>query len=201
MIYVAAICRLTKDALGTDAAADAGFDLEVWNEYTFGSDFLEDKRYYDPPRQYKEPVRYARHGLTPHGAEIILPMTVDYAADPANRLPGVKVLSGFSNQRPWESGSEMWPGQAGFSRHYYTGLQPKPADPQRIKKANQACLDAAGQRDREPFVPAVFASLPEHYHFAYQCEFMTRDVQPFPGPWKGHHRFSHPARAGRPRSG
>lgn len=205
MKYVAAISTLAKTALGSEGASDAGFDLEVWNEYTFGSDFLSDRHYYDPPRQYREPIRYTRHGLTREGPEIILSMTVDHVNDPKNRLPGVKVLSGFANQRPWENGTEMWPGQAGFSRHYYTGVRAQPLTPKTVSHANSGPVNARGGVDGvsdgkewhtvKPgtyFVPTVRLSLPEWYHCAYQTEFMTRDLQPFPGPWARHHRFSHP---------
>ncbi|MFO0925905.1 MAG: hypothetical protein U0736_02570 [Gemmataceae bacterium] len=210
MKYVAAVCKQAKQALRSDGAADAGFDLEVWNEYTFGSDFLSDRHYYDPPRKYREPIRYSRHGLTREGAEIILPMTVDYANNPSNKLPGVKVLSGFANQRPWDNGTEMWPGQAGFSRHYYTGVRPTPLTPKTVPKPDNGPVNARGGVDGvadgkdwhtvKPgtfFVPTVRLSLPEWYHTAYQTEFMTRDLQPFPGPWPNHHRFSQPG-SGRP---
>ena len=193
MLYVKGICRLTREALGTAGKADAGFDLEVWNEYSFGSNFLDEKHYYDPPRKFKEPITYSRHGLTRTGVEIILPMTVDYVRDPKNGLPGVKVISGFANQRPWENGAEMWPGQTGFSRHYYTNLNTASVDPTKAIKKGQQCLNYAGRADAEPFVPTVFDAFPERWHYAYQTEFMTRDVQPFPGPWKDHWRGSKPA--------
>jgi hypothetical protein len=48
MAYVAGICRLAKEALGTEGQPDAGFTLEVWNEYSFGSNFLDINRYYEP---------------------------------------------------------------------------------------------------------------------------------------------------------
>jgi len=50
-------------------------------------------------------------------------MTVDFANDPKNGFPGVNVLSGFSNERPWDTLTQLWPGQTGFSRHYYTTFQ------------------------------------------------------------------------------
>ena len=122
--YVATVCQMLKDDLGTEGKPDAGFDLEVWNELTFGSDFLDEKSYYSTPRKFKTDISYQNHGRTASGHEIILPITVDYVNDPANRLPGVHVISGFSNQRPFENGASMWPGQTGFSRHYYTSLTP-----------------------------------------------------------------------------
>jgi hypothetical protein len=208
MAYVAGICRACKKGLGTEGAADAGFDLEVWNEYTFGSQFLEEKNYYDPDRVFGESYVYRNHGREKKGHEAILPMTIDYVNDPASDCPGVRVIDGFANQRPWESGSGMWPGQFGFSRHYYTGTDVRRINREwHIRKRTEKIdgpLNALGERDGEPdgrdwqtihvetlFVPAHEMALPEYWHHAYQTEFITRDVQPFPGPWRQHHRFSH----------
>jgi hypothetical protein len=35
--FVATVCQMVKEDLGTEGKPDAGFDLEVWNEYTFGT--------------------------------------------------------------------------------------------------------------------------------------------------------------------
>ena len=59
--------------------------------------------------------------FTATGTQAILPMTVDFFSSAANGYLGVGVISGFTNQCPWASGRSLWPGQAGFSRHYYTG--------------------------------------------------------------------------------
>jgi hypothetical protein len=211
--FVATVCQMVKKDLGTEGKPDAGFDLEVWNEYTFGSDFLDEKFYYDPPREFKTDISYQNHGMTSSGPESILPMTVDYVNDTANRLPGVHVISGFSNQRPWENGASMWPGQTGFSRHYYTSLDPFGRfkghcgllSPATNTRPDSGPLNALGLVDGQPdgknwftvtpgtfFVPTVALSMPEGLHYAYFTEYMTRDVQPFPGLWKDHYRYSNP---------
>lgn len=187
--YVAGITAFLRQALGTQDAADAGFDMEVWNEYTFGSEFLNDTNYYHPAIKYRDPITYSSHGRTAKGCEVILPITVDYVNDPANKLPGVRVISGFSNQRPWESGSGLWPGQAGFSRHYYTNLGGTGELPDAKDKAS---INALGKSEKVcTYVPKLMQAMPEMWHFAYKTEFFTRDIQPFPGPWKQHHRYSH----------
>jgi len=208
MKYVAGITRVCKNGLGTEGAADAGFDLEVWNEYTFGSQFLDEKNYYDPDRSFKESYVYRKHKREMKGHESILAMTVDYANDPANDCRGVRVINGFSNQRPWDSGSGLWPGQFAFSRHYYTGTDVRKIDRAwHIRKRTEKIdgpLNALGLRDGKLdgrdwntihvntlFVPSHDMALPEYWHHAYQTEFITREVQPFPGPWREHHRFSH----------
>ncbi len=207
MLYVSGVCNFAKQALGTAGSKDAGFDLEVWNEYTFGSQFLEDKHYYDPAPKYKEAIAYTGFGLTRKGHEIILPMTVDYVNNPANDLPGVKVISGFSNQRPWENGVDMWPGQTGFSRHYYTGSDVREFAPDKLdeRDAKSGPVNALGKTDGRPdgkewhtvvpgtfFVPKLDVSMPEWWEYGYKTEFMTRDIQPFIGPWPKHYRYGHP---------
>jgi hypothetical protein len=208
LAYVGAICRLATEAIGTRGSDDAGFDLEVWNEYTFGSNFLDINRHYDPPLQFKMPLVYEKHGRTAEGCEAILPMTVDYAAE---NYRGVNVISGFANQRPWDSGSGMWPHQAGISRHYYTGITLEDISPQNPRSKTSGPLNALGHPDGTPdgkdwhtvrpgtfFVPTLNVSMPEFWHYGYQTELMTRDVQPFPstsgGPisFAGHHRYAHP---------
>ena len=218
-LYVATVCQMVKEDLGTEGKSDAGFDLEVWNEYSFSSDFLNEKSYYEPPRTFKTGLSYQNHGLTASGPEMILPITVDFVNDPANRLPGVNVISGFSNQRPWDNGASMWPGQVGFSRHYYTNLDPLGRwkgfcgllSPSTNTRPNSGPVNARGLVDGKPdgknwftvtpgtfFVPTVALAMPEGWHYAYFPEYMTRDVQPFPGLWKDHYRYSnsgdgHPA--------
>ena len=207
MIYVKAVADAATRGLGTAGQKDLGFDLEVWNEYSFGSDFLRPHRYYQPARKFKTPVSYAAHGLEREGHEIILPMTVDYVT---RNLPGVGVMSGFSNQRPWDGGATMWPGQMGLSRHPYTHIMPDDWDgkegllsPQTETDPDALRLDAQGRPDGkqtrnnkvEPgsfFIPTLRISMPEARQFGYKTEFLTRDIQPFPGPWDGHGRYANP---------
>lgn len=124
--YVKHVTCAVRDILDSGDPEDAGFDVEVWNEYSFGSQFVWERNYYRPARKFRSYPAYAIAGKTTADAEvqaeIVLPLTIELVNDPAMRLPGVRVVSGFSNQRPWDNGSEMWPGQAGFSRHYYTNL-------------------------------------------------------------------------------
>jgi hypothetical protein len=210
-LYVAAICNATRAALGTEGAADAGFDLEVWNEYTFGSQFLNEKEYHKPARKFKENINYSKYGLKREGCEIILPITIEYVNDPANKLPGVKVISGFANQRPWDNGAEMWPGQTGFSRHYYTGINPGKFNgtgflsPETETNIKSGPVNALGKPDGKPdkkdwhtvdpgsfFIPTLTINLPEYWFTGYKTELMSRETQPFPNSMKGHFRYAHP---------
>jgi hypothetical protein len=194
MTYVESTTKFVKEIMGTEDKDDAGFDIEVWNELSFGSQFLNINTYIDPDITFKEPISYTNHGITRTGAEIILPMTIDYVRDPKNRLPGVKVISGFANQRPWDNGTEMWPGQSGFSRHYYTSYDPKTSyiDTDQIEFQEKYTLDAERNIEKEHIVPEHISAFPERWFYSYQTEYVVRDLQPFPGPWTHHHRFSHP---------
>ncbi len=121
-------------------------------------------------------------------------------------MPGTRVINGFANQRPWDNGTEMLPDEFGFSRHYYTSY----SENSYITKENPQAyddtkfyLDATGKRDGEYepfgptksgtiFVPSHVSAFPERWFYAYQTEFVTRDIQPFKGPFWLHGRFASP---------
>ena len=203
--YAAAIGNLARTALGTADKDDSGFDIEVWNELTFGSNFLDINRYYDPKREYAEPLTYrktriwttalrpdARLNFEQKGYEALLPMTVDYFSDPKNGFHKVAVISGFSNQWPWNSGSSLWEGQAGLSKHYYTGSSLRVSGPEHpFAGRDHATVDALGHLDGKHagndwnqivpgtnFVPTFTAAFPEWSHSAFQTETIQRDLFP-----------------------
>ena len=185
--YVRTVSTITRDCLGTAGQADAGFDLEVWNEYTFGTEYL-DGRYFTPRRTFKEKFTYTRDGVSVTGHEVLLPMTVDFVNNPANGFPGVRVISGFSNQRPWDNGAEMFPDQYAFSRHYYCNVAVDDFKP----PANQPIIDALGKEHPldGAFVPTMRIGMPEYWLTGIKTEMMNRDIQPFPNSFAKHFRFS-----------
>src|SRR5450755_2696637 len=75
LAYVRAVCDLVKAAYGSD-----DFDVEVWNELSFGSDFLAEANYWRPV-----PDPGAAGSVT----AALLSRTVALLADPANGLTGV----------------------------------------------------------------------------------------------------------------
>lgn len=203
MKYVAAVGTAARAALGTIGQADAGFDIEVWNELSFGSSFLDINNYYDQPINTGTPFTYVKtrssDGLKPgaqttftsQGAQSILPMTVDYFNNPANGFPGVNVISGFSNQSPWASGASLWPGQAGFSRHYYTGGWTDCSATNQISSPAWGVVNALGNIDGQlngidwativpgtDFVPTLRVSFPEQWFSGLITESVIRDVVP-----------------------
>ena len=202
--YAAAVGKTVREDLGTVGKPDAGFDVEVWNEQTFGSNFLNIKNYYDPPREYAKPFVYSKtRALTPTDRPdartqfsqadcyAILPMTIDYFNDPANGFPGVNVFSGFANQWPWDNGVGLWDGQAGFSRHYYTGGWQDCTPEHPLGSVRSGTIDALGNFDGTKdnkdwhtilpgtnFVPTFRVGCPEFLHTGFKTESLSRDVIP-----------------------
>ena len=201
----------SREQLGTKGQPDAGFDLEVWNEMTFGSRFLDINNYYDPNLQFKTPLQYrGTSGREASGVEAILPMTIDYVTDPASGFPSVRVTSGFASQPPWDNGTSAWPGLFVNSKHYYTGQSVKELSPKNPIFGNTSGpLRLDGKPDGKPdgkdwhtiipgsaFIPTQRISFPEFPFTAYKTEDLTRDVQPWPrndAKYVGvHGRYSHP---------
>lgn len=194
--YLQTVTRFLKETLGTTASrTDAGFDLEVWNEMTFGSQFLDINNYYNPKLILSKPPSYTLGSRTVQGPEVLLPLTVQYVRDATSSLPGVRVISGFSNQRPWENGLELYPGQTGFSRHYYTGYNGiQSMVTLNAQTIGRKYMSATGVTTpgRSSYIPRHVQALPEYWFYAYQTEFVVRDLQPFPGPFTGHFRYANP---------
>ncbi|WP_020618750.1 PA14 domain-containing protein [Paenibacillus daejeonensis] len=192
--YVATVTSFVKSTLNNGSTTDAGFDVEVWNELSFGFHFLDINNYYNPKLQFSQQPTYTEGNLKVEGAQVIFPLTINYVNNPAHNLPGVRVINGFSNQRPWDNGTEMWKDQDGFSRHYYTGTDFLSSN-MSINNMNlkrDSMLDAQGKPLTTPFIPSHTSSFPERWYHAYQTEFVVRDLQPFPGPRGHHHRYAHP---------
>ena len=101
--YVAGVTQTAKNILGDD-----NFDVEVWNELSFGSAFLNAGNYYKPAPQGWGPLNRA-----------LLLATVNYIRDPSNGLPDVGIGDGFTNQSPFTGGSSEIPGVTAIDKHPY----------------------------------------------------------------------------------
>lgn len=64
MTYVSSLFKIVRSILGTEGSEDSGFDAEVWNEYTFGSQFLNDQNYYNPYPGVRVPISYTNWNET-----------------------------------------------------------------------------------------------------------------------------------------
>jgi hypothetical protein len=218
--YVRSTAEMVVEALGTAGQPDAGFDIEVWNELTFGSNFLNINNYYEQKPEYSEPLAYRKTrtlapGLRPDAKTeyktehfgVLFAVTVDFFRANDAAYPGVKVDNGFDNQWPWDSGTDSWPGQDSISRHYYLGSW-RDISPTNNSRADLDTINAFGERDgKRPatpkdwydiipgsnFIPTFRAGLPEWGYCGFQTESIVRDVMPdsrITG-MPGHGRYTH----------
>jgi hypothetical protein len=105
--YVRAVARAVTDA------GIASFDVEIWNELTFGSDFLSVNNYYDPPLLSVSGSPYRPGGA----AWELAKRTVDMLA---SEYPGVVPIWGFSNTTFFHTAvDDLPPGTLGQSYHPY----------------------------------------------------------------------------------
>lgn len=168
--YVDVVTREARTVFGS-----GGFDVEIWNEPSFGSDFLERGRYYEPD------------DVTGRGdtTQVLVARTVAWLRDGANGLGKIGISNGFESQRPWASGSTSPPGLSAISKHPYQGMR---RFPQAAAGDNPGIrpLNALGNPDGRlangrwegAFTPTYDAFFPEYYMTGIQTENLIRDVSP-----------------------
>jgi hypothetical protein len=158
----------------TSVFGPSGYDLEVWNELSFGSQFLDERSYYSP-RRVEGSGSVTRE---------LLRATVAHLRDPENGVsPEVGISDGFASQTPFASGGDVPVGTTALSKHLYRGPQyfPRTATIDGVRP-----VDALGSSDSTtgsaPFTPRFtpdFASaLPEYFLTATQTETLVRDLSP-----------------------
>ncbi len=168
--YVTTACEEADDVFGP-----GGYDLEVWNELSFGSEFLSEASYYSPPRED------GSGSVT----QALLERTVAYVRDPAHGISAdVGISDGFASQTPFVSGASVPVGTTALSKHLYQGPQyfPRNATINAIRP-----LDALGSPDSTTsnapftprFTPSYASALPEYFLTATQTETAVRDLAPF----------------------
>ncbi len=173
--YVKTVADTAKRILGTENSSNAGFDFEVWNEMSFGSNFLDINRYYPTDK----PI--AKGESSTIG---IIKDTVDFVRDPKNHMPAVGVTDGFESQRPWGSGTTLPAGLTAISKHPYRGALKFPSDKNPLAgRPIDALGEPAGQvvngKWQDNFTPTYTAFLPEYFIQGIQSETLIRDLAPF----------------------
>jgi len=162
--YTRTIGRFAAETLGTAGRGDLGFDLEIWNEMSFGSCFIHQRYYYDPPpRQADENAVYR---------DIVSATAEAAEAEPA-LFAGVRLEDGFSNTLPWPASSQMPARVSALSHHPYSGRKTFPQEP-----SKGSALNALGLPDQSDFVPAYAECFPEYFATALQTETIIRDMAP-----------------------
>lgn len=187
--YVQAVADTVRRTLGSTR-----FDVEIWNELSFDSDFLDLDSY------YAQPVDQGVGDTT----DAILRRTVAWLRRPGSGFGAVGIGDGFASQRPWDSGSRSPVGLTAIDKHPYPPVRQFPRD---AVFGDVQPLDAQGKlegtqvggRWQDDFVPRYTAFLPEYALTAIQTESLVRDLSPYTNTVYGvaHGRFTHPA-GGRP---
>jgi hypothetical protein len=165
-----AYVRMTMN-LVTDVYGSSNFDVEVWNELSFGSDFLDLGYYYNP-------LPAATQGNTD---DALLAATVSFLKDPANGWSGVKVGDGFTNESGGDDVRTLPAGLDAIDKHPYSQMQVHPAQAE-----GTFPLDAFGVQDytfvnNQPvsnYSPTYDAFLPEFDLTGINTETLTRQLAP-----------------------
>lgn len=188
--YVATVTKFLAAELGP-----GGFDLEVWNELTFGSQFLDSEFYYWPAGEdaaaspaVRPSVSARQKQLGTNSAAIrkaVLDETVSYVRSAQSGLsPAVGITDGFASETPFPSGAAAPPGLSALSKHPYASLR---AYPEQYKSNGALPLSALGEADvthkeRPPFTPLFTPTFhllsPEFMLTGVTAETLVRDVSP-----------------------
>ncbi len=191
--YVGTVCRKVASVVGPE-----GYDLEVWNELTFGSQFLNSENY-DSPAESETEAEAAEAGAeaetssAPSKGEVtravvkaLLDETVAYVRNPANGIsPGVGITDGFASETPFPSGAKAPLGLTALSKHPYHDAQTFPGS---YQVSPVRPLNALGGRDtaageKAPFAPlftpAYQSLFPEYTLSGTSTETLIRDLAPF----------------------
>jgi hypothetical protein len=182
LAYVGGITTWVRSILG-----DTDFDVEIWNELSFGSQFLFDDSYYKP----------APAGEESDITSTLLGRTVAYLRQRSLGLQGVGITDGFASETPFAAPSRTPSGLTALSKHPYHGLTIYPQG-QVINSLRS--LGALGQPDYrggatfadnayDRFIPHYSALFPEYFLTALQTETLIRDLSPtttkISGVWHG----------------
>lgn len=162
--YTETVADAVTQALGTQTAADKGFDMEVWNEMSFGSHFITINSYYDPA-----PYKY--DGDQAWGD--IVKATASVAEAKPDKFAGVQLCDGFSNTLPWQASSTEPARVHALSHHPYAGRKRYPQDDK-----GDNLIDARLMPDSAKFVPTYSEVFPEYFATALQTEYALRDSSP-----------------------
>ncbi|MBV8483513.1 MAG: hypothetical protein JO077_11675 [Verrucomicrobia bacterium] len=161
--YVLAISNIVTQCLGTKpGASDMGFDLELWNELTFGSQYLILPLYYGQPM--------LADSLSVGNA--LMTNTAAVLTENAGQFGGVVLEDGFANENPFAASSLEPPRFGALGKHPYPVSATYPAGQERVEGMLNALLDV----DDYSFIPSYSTYMPEYYGTGLQTETIIRDL-------------------------
>jgi hypothetical protein len=170
--YVETVSKFVTDSLGTASNSKKGFDLEIWNELTFGSNFLYVNKYYT-----NEPYQYQENDIWNN----LVNQTIVYVEANSSKYTGVNISNGFANTIPWPASSQQPARIKAINKHPYPS---KKSYPQNEYPGEN--LNALGQKDS--FVPSYSVYFPEYVATALQTETIIRDIAPINNEFYGTQR-------------
>ena len=184
--YVDAVAQFAVGVLETNQSSDKGFDMEIWNELSFGSNFLKIDKYYaqtsnnskrkkpklDEYKQteenlddYQEKAHIIRNN--------IVQQTTAYAEAHPELFKGVSFSNGFASTIPWPASSLQPQRVVALSKHPYPKFRRYPQDENKAKPVNALYQ----VEDKSTFVPPTYSVLfPEYSATALQSSTIVRDM-------------------------
>jgi hypothetical protein len=163
--YVNTVSSFVTNTFQTSNLQDRGFDLEIWNELSFGTHFLNINDYYaNRPYQYNQDSIW--DNLTNE--------TSAYVTSNLANFEGVKLTNGFGNTIPWTASSKQPSRVIAISKHPYSSTRKNyPKD-----EKTSISVNALGQEESSGFIPTYSAIFPEYAATALQTETIVRDLAP-----------------------
>jgi Secretion system C-terminal sorting domain len=163
--YIETISAFMVNQLATSSSTDKGYDLEIYNELTFGDRFLYINNYY-------EPDLYDQNSFNDEDIwSNLVKVSAEVAAQKPDLFSGVQIADGFANTIPWPNAKQQPVQVSAISKHPYKG---RSSYPDTNLRGN--ALDVFG--NITIFEPAYTAVFPEYYGTAIQTETLVRDMGP-----------------------
>jgi hypothetical protein len=159
--YVHLTASIAQSIMGS-----GNFDLEIWNELTFDSQYLDINNYYSPAY-----INHATDTQYPNDvfAAIVAATASEVSANPS-LYTGVGISDGFANTIPWPASSLEPPQITAIGKHPYAGPHTFPPDTQ------SGALNALFAADS--YTPSYTEVFPEYYGTLLQTETLLRDASP-----------------------
>ena len=147
--YVGTVANFVADVLGTSQSSNKGFDMEIWNELSFGTHFLYINEYYA-----QKPYDYDKNSILIN----LIKETSAYVEAHSTDFQGVQLTNGFGTTIPWTASSHLPERFTAISKHPYPKRRNFPQDQKRNTPVN-----ALGKKDQSGFIPTYSTLIPEYH--------------------------------------